>query len=387
MVVSRRGAPKRAPRIICESPDRNRILLGDCVAEMAKLAAESVDLVFADPPYNLQLRGDLKRPDDSPVDAVDDDWDKFSSFAAYDDFTRAWLLACRRLMKPAATLWVIGSYHNIFRVGSILQDLGFWILNDVIWRKSNPMPNFRGRRFTNAHETLIWAARGPAAKAYTFNYEALKAGNEDVQVRSDWTLPLCTGEERLKNAEGRKLHPTQKPETLLARVILSSSRPDDLVLDPFCGTGTTGAVASRLRRRFIGIERETDYAAAAERRIAATVPLPADSLASFVTAREAPRVAFASLIERGLLAAGAALVDAKRRHRALVRPDGAIALITREDGGERPCGEAVGSIHRIGALAQGLEACNGWAFWHVETPKGLVSIDALRAEVRAEMAS
>jgi len=387
MVVSRRGAPKRAPRIICESPDRNRILLGDCVAEMAKLAAESVDLVFADPPYNLQLRGDLKRPDDSPVDAVDDAWDKFSSFAAYDDFTRAWLLACRRLMKPAATLWVIGSYHNIFRVGSVLQDLGFWILNDVIWRKSNPMPNFRGRRFTNAHETLIWAARGPAAKAYTFNYEALKAGNEDVQVRSDWTLPLCTGEERLKNAEGRKLHPTQKPETLLARVILSSSRPDDLVLDRFCGTGTTGAVASRLRRRFIGIERETDYAAAAERRIAATVPLPADSLASFVTAREAPRVAFASLIERGLLAAGAALVDAKRRHRALVRPDGAIALITREDGGERPCGEAVGSIHRIGALAQGLEACNGWAFWHVETPKGLVSIDALRAEVRAEMAS
>ena len=385
MVVSRRGAPKRAPRIIYESPDRNRILLGDCVAEMAKLAAESVDLVFADPPYNLQLRGDLKRPDDSRVDAVDDDWDKFSSFAAYDDFTRAWLLACRRLMKPAATLWVIGSYHNIFRVGSILQDLGFWILNDVIWRKSNPMPNFRGRRFTNAHETLIWAARGPAAKAYTFNYEALKAGNEDVQVRSDWTLPLCTGEERLKNAEGRKLHPTQKPETLLARVILSSSRPDDLVLDPFCGTGTTGAVASRLRRRFIGIERETDYAAAAERRIAATVPLPADSLASFVTAREAPRVAFASLIERGLLAPGAALVDAKRRHRALVRPDGAIALITREDGGERPCGEAVGSIHRIGALAQGLEACNGWAFWHVETSSGLVSIDALRAEVRAEL--
>ena len=385
MVVSRRGAPKRAPRIICESPDRNRILLGDCVAEMAKLAAESVDLVFADPPYNLQLRGDLKRPDDSPVDAVDDAWDKFSSFAAYDDFTRAWLLACRRLMKPAATLWVIGSYHNIFRVGSILQDLGFWILNDVIWRKSNPMPNFRGRRFTNAHETLIWAARGPAAKAYTFNYEALKAGNEDVQVRSDWTLPLCTGEERLKNAEGRKLHPTQKPETLLARVILSSSRPDDLVLDPFCGTGTTGAVASRLRRRFIGIERETDYAAAAERRIAATVPLPADSLASFVTAREAPRVAFASLIERGLLAPGAALVDAKRRHRALVRPDGAIALITREDGRERPCGEAVGSIHRIGALAQGLEACNGWAFWHVETSSGLVSINALRAEVRAEL--
>jgi modification methylase len=396
MVVPRRGASVRAPRAVYESVKSDRILVGDCVAAMSKLAAESVDLVFADPPYNLQLRGDLKRPDDSRVDAVDDDWDKFSSFAAYDDFTRAWLLACRRVMKPAATLWVIGSYHNIFRVGAILQDIGFWILNDVIWRKSNPMPNFRGRRFTNAHETMIWAARGADAKSYTFNYEALKAGNEDVQVRSDWTLPLCTGEERLKAPDGKKLHPTQKPETLLARVILSSSRPDDLVLDPFCGTGTTGSVAKRLGRRFIGVERDPDYAAAAERRIAATKALPAASLAPFMTAREAPRVPFASLIERGLLAAGARLVDAKRRHRALVRADGAITLIAREDGRERPYGaredgrerpygETVGSIHRIGALAQGLDACNGWAFWHVETPKGLISIDALRAEVRAEM--
>jgi modification methylase len=385
MVVSHRGASHRAPRAVSESVDSGRILVGDCVAAMSKLASESVDLVFADPPYNLQLRGDLKRPDDSRVDAVDDDWDKFSSFAAYDDFTRAWLLACRRVMKPAATLWVIGSYHNIFRVGSILQDIGFWILNDVIWRKSNPMPNFRGRRFTNAHETLIWAARGADAKAYTFNYEALKAGNDDVQMRSDWTLPLCTGEERLKNPDGKKLHPTQKPETLLARVILSSSRPDDLVLDPFCGTGTTGTVAKRLGRRFIGVERDADYAAAAEQRIAATQPLPPASLAPFVTAREAPRVPFASLIERGLLAAGARLVDSKRRHRALVRADGAITLVARQDGRERPYGETVGSIHRIGALAQGLDACNGWAFWHVETAKGLVSIDALRAEVRAEM--
>jgi modification methylase len=237
------------------------------------------------------------------------------------------------------------------------------------------MPNFRGRRFTNAHETMIWAARGQDAKAYTFNYEALKAGNDDVQMRSDWTLPLCTGEERLKNPDGKKLHPTQKPESLLARVILSSSRPDDLVLDPFCGTGTTGTVAKRLGRRFIGVERDADYAKAAERRIAAAQPLPAASLAPFMTAREAPRVPFASLIERGLLAAGARLVDAKRRHRALVRADGAITL-----------GETVGSIHRIGALAQGLDACNGWAFWHVETPKGLISIDVLRAEARAEMA-
>jgi modification methylase len=342
---------------------------------MAKLAAGSVDLVFADPPYNLQLQGDLKRPDDSRVDAVDDDWDKFASFSAYDDFTRAWLLACRRVMKPSATLWVIGSYHNIFRVGTLLQDLGFWILNDVVWRKTNPMPNFRGRRFTNAHETLIWAAREANAKGYTFNYEALKAGNEDVQVRSDWTIPLCTGEERLKGGDGKKLHPTQKPQALLARVLLAASRPDDLVLDPFCGTGTTGAVARKLGRRFIGVERDSAYAAAAEKRIAAVEPLPAPALAPFMTAREAPRVAFAALVERGLVCPGAKLVDAKRRHRALVRADGAIML-----------GDAVGSIHRIGALAQGLDACNGWTFWHVESGQGLTSIDALRAQVRAETA-
>jgi modification methylase len=389
MSVSRRGASKRTPRVSSKRPSRSwhlalaleghrgvseTIVTGDCVAELSKLPAASVDLIFADPPYNLQLQGDLKRPDDSRVDAVDDAWDKFANFAAYDDFTRAWLLACRRVMKPSATLWVIGSYHNIFRVGAILQDLGFWILNDIVWRKSNPMPNFRGRRFTNAHETMIWAAREANAKGYTFNYEALKAGNEDLQVRSDWTLPLCTGEERLKGGDGKKLHPTQKPEALLARVILASSRPNDLVLDPFCGTGTTGAVARRLGRRFFGVEREAAYASAAVRRIAAVEPLPQDSLASFVTAREAPRVPFAALVERGLVDAGAILVDARRRHRALVRPDGAVTL-----------GPAVGSIHRIGALAQGLEACNGWTFWHVETPEGLTPIDTLRAQVRAEM--
>jgi len=374
MVVPRRGASVRAPRVSFQSAASARIFVGDCVAEMAKLPAASVDLVFADPPYNLQLQGDLKRPDDSHVDAVDDDWDKFSSFAAYDDFTRAWLTACRRLMKPSATLWVIGSYHNIFRVGAILQDLDFWILNDIVWRKSNPMPNFRGRRFTNAHETLIWAARDAARKNYTFNYEALKAGNDDIQMRSDWLIPLCTGEERLKGDDGKKLHPTQKPEALLARVLLAASRPDDLVLDPFCGTGTTGAVARRLGRRFIGVERKADYAAAAERRIAAAETLPASALASFMTAREAPRVPFAALIERGLVTPGIRLVDAKKRHRALVRADGALAL-----------GEAVGSIHRIGALAQGLEACNGWTFWHLETPAGLTVIDALRAQVRAQM--
>jgi modification methylase len=375
MVVSRRGAPPKAPRGVSESPQPHHIFIGDCIAGMAKLPAASVDLVFADPPYNLQLASDLKRPDDSRVDAVDDEWDKFASFSAYDEFTRLWLTACRRVMKPAATIWVIGSYHNIFRVGTILQDLGFWILNDVIWRKSNPMPNFRGRRFTNAHETLIWASRDPDARGYTFNYEVLKAGNEDVQVRSDWTLPLCTGDERLKDGKGKKLHPTQKPEALLARVILSSSRPDDLVLDPFCGTGTTGAVAKRLGRRFVGCEQDTGYAKAAEKRIAATKPLEAPTLAPFVTAREAPRVPFSALIERGLVTPGVRLVDAKKKHKALVRADGAVSL----DG-------TVGSIHRIGALAQGLEACNGWTFWHLETPKGLTLIDKLRAKVRAEMA-
>ena len=357
-----------------ESVPDSRILVGDCVAEMAKMPAASADLVFADPPYNLQLQGDLKRPDDSRVDAVDDDWDKFASFSAYDDFTRAWLTACRRVMKPHATLWVIGSYHNIFRVGALLQDLGFWILNDIVWRKSNPMPNFRGRRFTNAHETLIWAARDAARREYTFNYEALKAGNDDIQMRSDWFIPLCTGEERLKGRDGKKLHPTQKPEALLARVILAASRPGDVVLDPFCGTGTSGAVARRLRRNFVGIERQAEYAAAAQARIDAVEPLAEPALASFMTAREAPRVPFTALIERGLLAPGVKLVDAKRRHRALIRADGALAF-----------GDAVGSIHRIGAIAQGLEACNGWTFWHVETAQGLTVIDALRAQVRAEM--
>src|SRR5215471_2608858 len=310
MVMPRSGASSRAPRLIpaieipaIEQPSSStQILRGDCIAELAKLPAASIDLVFADPPYNLQLQGDLKRPDDSRVDAVDDDWDKFSNFAAYDDFTRAWLTSCRRVMKPNATLWVIGSYHNIFRVGTMLQDLGFWILNDVIWRKTNPMPNFRGRRFTNAHETLIWASRNAEARQYTFNYEALKAGNEDIQVRSDWTIALCTGEERLKGSDNKKLHPTQKPEALLARVILSSSRHGDVVLDPFCGTGTTGAVAKRLGRRFIGIERDGTYRAAALRRIDAIEPLPAPSLAAFQTAREAPRVPFSALIERGMIA-------------------------------------------------------------------------------------
>lgn len=357
----------------------DQVILGDSVRAMAALPAGSVDLVFADPPYNLQLGGELKRPDESRVDAVDDAWDQFESFEAYDAFTRAWLLAARRALKPDGTLFVIGSYHNIFRVGAMLQDLGFWILNDIIWRKANPMPNFRGRRFTNAHETLIWAARDPQAR-YTFNYEALKGGNDDVQVRSDWLFPLCTGQERLKDGAGRKLHPTQKPEALIARVLLSATRPGDVVLDPFFGSGTTGAVAKRLRRSFIGIEREEAYAQAARARIAAVEPLPEAALIAPPSAREAPRVAFAALVERGLVTPGAELTDAKGRFRAVVRADGTIALAEPAPGAQN-----VGSIHRVGALAQGAEACNGWTFWHVEEAGRRHPIDVLRARLRAEM--
>ena len=371
--VSRTGVSARLPAVKRRTPV-DEIIIGDCLEELAKLPDGSVDLVFADPPYNLQLEGALSRPDQSIVDAVDDDWDKFSSFADYDDFTRKWLKEVRRIMSRDATIFVIGSYHNIFRVGSILQDLGFWILNDIVWRKANPMPNFRGRRFTNAHETMIWASRSAEAKSYTFNYDALKAGNEDCQVRSDWFMPICTGGERLKDAQGRKTHPTQKPEALLARVMLAASNPDDLVLDPFFGSGTTGAVARRLGRKFIGIERDTTYAAAARARIDAVVPLPADSIAAAPAKRSEPRVAFSSVVEAGLLQPGVVLTDEKRRHKATVRADGALAL-----------GPAIGSIHKIGALAQGLPACNGWTFWHFETRGKLETIDALRSNIRASM--
>lgn len=348
------------------------ILNEDCVGALSSLPDASVDLIFADPPYNLQLAGNLHRPDQSLVDAVDDEWDQFSSFAAYDSFTRDWLAGCRRVMKPNATIFVIGSYHNIFRVGSILQDLGFWILNDIIWRKANPMPNFRGRRFTNAHETMIWAARDADAKKYTFHYEALKAGNEDCQARSDWYLPLCTGGERLKDADGAKTHPTQKPEALLQRVLLSASNAGDVVLDPFFGTGTTGAVAKKLGRHFIGIERDPAYVEAATQRIAAVEPLPPELLSLPLAKREEPRVAFVTLIDGAHVAPGTILCDAKKRYSAQVRPDGQLAS-----------NGIVGSIHKIGALVQGLPACNGWTFWHIEREGKLEPIDAIRAEIRA----
>ncbi len=350
------------------------ILVGDCRAVMAGLPERSVDLVFADPPYNLQLAGDLRRPNHSLVEGVAEDWDKFADAAAYDRFTLEWLQAARRVLKDDGALWAIGTYHNIFRVGARLQDLGFWILNDVVWRKTNPMPNFRGRRFTNAHETLIWCAKSRAAR-YTFNYEAMKALNEDLQMRSDWLLPICGGPERLREADGRKAHPTQKPEALLHRVILASTRPGDVVLDPFFGTGTSGAVAKRLGRRFIGIERDAGYAAAARGRLALVRP-PADaSLVATPSKREEPRIPFGWLIERGLIAPGTVLVSPNSRWHAKVRADGTLIAA-----------EHRGSIHRVGALVQGAPACNGWQFWCLRTDDGrLVPIDLLRQRVRAEL--
>ncbi len=350
----------------------DQVIEGDCLTALARLPAASVDLVFADPPYNLQLSRELHRPDNSRVDGVEEEWDKFAGFAEYDRFTRTWLAAARRVLKPSGALWAIGSYHNVFRIGAAVQDLGFWILNDVIWRKTNPMPNFRGRRFTNAHETLLWCAHSREAR-YTFNYEAMKALNDELQMRSDWLIPLCGGPERLRDGAGKKAHPTQKPEALLHRILLASTRPGETVLDPFFGTGTTGAVAKRLGRRFIGIEQDKDYVALARRRIAAVRPAPAE-LVALESRREAPRVPFGSLVERGLLQPGEVLVDAARRWTARVRADG--SLISAEHRG---------SIHSVAAQLQGAPACNGWAFWHVERKGELVLIDRLRQQIRGEL--
>ncbi|MAB14451.1 MAG: modification methylase [Parvibaculum sp.] len=351
-----------------------KIIQGNCVEAMNALPANSVDLIFADPPYNLQLGGDLTRPDQSKVDAVTDEWDKFESFETYDRFTREWLAAARRVLKPTGAIWVIGSYHNIFRVGASLQDLGYWIMNDVVWRKSNPMPNFRGTRFTNAHETLIWAVRDADQKKYTFNYDAMKALNEDLQMRSDWLIPICNGGERLKDKDGNKAHATQKPEALLHRVLLATTNPGDVVLDPFFGSGTTGAVAKKLGRKFIGIEREAKYIKVARERIRQVQPTAPEDLKVTQSKKAAPRIPFGTIVERGLLEPGTKLYDPQRRHAARVRADGSLV-----------CADATGSIHKIGAHVQGLEACNGWTYWHFKTDGKLKPIDMLRQKLRAEM--
>ena len=352
----------------------NTVINDDCVKVMNQMEANSVDVIFADPPYNLQLGDALTRPDNSNVNGVYEEWDNFESLAAYDEYTRRWMSAARRVLKEDGALWVIGSYHNIFRVGYILQDLGFWILNDIIWNKTNPMPNFKGTRFTNAHETLIWACKNPNSK-YTFNYEAMKALNEDTQMRSDWNLPICTGKERLKGEDGDKLHPTQKPESLLYRVIIASSKPGDVILDPFFGTGTTGAVAKKLGRNFIGIEKDAAYVKGARERIAEVEPVRNELCLEYSSKKRLPRVPFGSVVERGMLSPGDVLYDAGRKHCAVVRSDGTIKNEVME-----------GSIHQVGAAAQNAPACNGWVYWHFENEKKeLVCIDTLREAIRSNM--
>lgn len=345
----------------------NQILLGDCIDLMNALPEKCVDLVFADPPYNMQLGGDLWRPNMTKVDAVNDAWDKFGSFAEYDAFTRAWLTAARRVLKDTGTLWVIGSYHNIYRVGSILQDLGYWILNDVAWVKANPLPHLKGVRFCNAHETLLWAKKSQRQTKYTFHYRELKAGNDDKQMRSDWYLPICTGGEREK-LNGQKAHATQKPESLLHRIISSTTNPADVVLDPFCGTGTTAAVAKRLGRDFITIDRVETYVGVAEKRLANTSPALVQEEGVFVDAPK-PRVPFVSLVEAGRLPAGTALRLKGTQIEGTVHADGTISA-----GGHK------GSIHKVAALCLNVPTCNGWVVWRYADPvtgEDLL-IDALR---------
>lgn len=351
----------------------NFVITGDCLKELKKLPSDSVDLIFADPPYNLQLSETLLRPNNTPVDGVDEDWDRFSSFESYDTFSRTWLTECQRILKPHGAVWVIGSYHNIFRIGTTLQNIGFWIQNDVIWRKVNPMPNFRGKRFTNAHETLIWASKNKKSRP-KFNYESLKALNDDFQMRSDWLFPICSGQERLKGQDGLKLHPTQKPESLLQRILLASTDPDDIVLDPFFGTGTTGAVAQYLGRRWIGIEQDKNYSRSAQRRIEQIKPLSSPTLQTVRSKRTEPRVPFGTIIELGILNAGSPLYNEDKRVRAEIKADGSIQFSGMQ-----------GSIHRVGAMVQGKSACNGWTFWHFENEGRLKPIDLLRETAKAKL--
>ena len=352
----------------------NQILAGDTIDHLKSLPENSVDVIFADPPYNLQLENELSRPDSSKVDAVNDDWDQFDSFKDYDNFSRLWLKEAQRILKPNGTIWVIGSYHNIFRIGYILQDLGYWILNDIIWQKANPMPNFKGTRFTNAHETIIWASKNKNSKKYVFNYEAMKSLNENTQMRSDWFLPICNGHERLRDSKGKKVHSTQKPESLLHRVIISSSNPGDIILDPFFGTGTTGAVAKKLSRSFIGIERDNKYISHAQKRIDKVIPYENESILVTTSKKSEPRVPFGWLVERKLIEPGDSLYDSAKKYKAKVRADGSIV-----------CNKNTGSIHQIGAHVQDAQACNGWTFWHFDVEGELKPIDLLRQQVRSEL--
>ena len=350
----------------------NKIIKGNCIDSMISLPDNSIDVIFADPPYNLQLKNILSRPDSSKVNGVTEDWDRFKSFEDYDQFTKGWMSEAQRILKPEGTIWVIGSYHNIFRVGNTMQNLGFWILNDIIWHKSNPMPNFKGTRFTNAHETIIWASKNFSSK-YNFNYQAMKSLNEGTQMRSDWHIPICSGRERIRDSEGNKIHSTQKPEALLYRVLLSSSKKGDVILDPFFGTGTTGAVAKKLGRNFIGLEKESVYIKAAENRIRAIDHPEEISLATTISKKAQKRVPFGSLVENGLIKPGSVLRGPRnlksKKFMATVRADGSL-LINGDSG----------SIHQMSAKVQGKESSNGWTFWHLEKEGKLELIDDLRTE-------
>ena len=348
---------------------KNKIINGDSLEELKKIPRETFDLIFADPPYNLQLKSELTRPDRSKVSAVNDKWDQFENFKKYDDFTYEWLSECKRILKKDGAIWVIGSYHNIFRVGTAIQNLGFWILNDVIWNKNNPMPNFRGTRFTNAHETLIWASKSEKSK-YTFNYQSLKCLNDDLQMRSNWDLPICNGSERLKK-DGKKIHSTQKPEALLHRILLATSNKNDLILDPFLGSGTTATVAKKLGRNYFGIEKEKNYFDATKKRLENTDIIKDEYLDTLQNNRSKPRIPFGSLVEMGLIKPGTEIYDQKKKVNAKIMVDGSIKYQKSE-----------GSIHKIAAKILGAESCNGWTYWHYQSGSTLKPIDELRERLR-----
>ena len=351
---------------------KNTLIQGNSLELMKEIPSNSVDLLFADPPYNLQLKDTLYRPDQSTVKAVTENWDKFNSYNEYDNFTKSWLKETNRILKDGASLWVIGSYHNILRIGAIIQDLGFWILNDIIWHKTNPMPNFRGTRFTNAHETLLWCTTAPNAK-YTFNYQNLKELNDGKQMRSDWYIPICSGKERIRKKDNSRSHPTQKPEALLYRIILSSTKKGDLILDPFLGSGTTAVVSKKLKRNFIGIEQEKEYINIARKRLIKTKSYEDSVVVLSKSRKDLPKIPFGELVEQGLIPAGAVLTDSKNKFKAKVNSDGSLQIKNIS-----------GSIHQVGAKIQGLHSCNGWDYWHLKNNGGSTLIDNIRNDYRSK---
>ena len=351
---------------------KNSIVQGDSLKLLKQIPDKSVDLVFADPPYNLQLKDTLYRPDQTTVEAVTNDWDKFDTYQAYDNFCIVWLKECKRILKDGGALWVIGSYHNILRLGTSIQDLGYWILNDIIWHKTNPMPNFRGTRFTNAHETLLWCTTSRKAK-YTFNYQNLKELNEGKQMRSDWHIPICAGKERLRESNNQRSHPTQKPEALLYRILLASSQKGDIILDPFLGSGTTAVVAKKLQRNFIGFEQDKKYIKLAKKRLKDTAILDDDVVSMSKSRRDLPKVPFGELVEQGIIPPGAVLTDKKEKYKATVSIDGSLKIKGIS-----------GSIHQVGAKLQGLPSCNGWDFWHVKEKSSQILLDDIRGDYRTK---